>query len=295
LFNNKISPTKSITLVIGCYFWTTYRFATNIYIYNQSPHICFEENKIHMEMETNPQYETQSMDRNCSAATMHHDLSDTFNTTPTKTAPTNLERLPMDIFLNVVLPYVGNSHYRFQGSCSPNFPKQYRTLFPSSDAREQSTSQLLPGNLNFLRFLDTLNCPWNKKICVKAAKHGFLEMLQWARANGCPWNQRTCAHAAYHGHFDILQWARANGCPWNQKTCESAAKHGHLEMLQWARANGCPWDETTCKYAAQNGHLEILQWARANGCPWDKRTCTFAAYHGHLEILPWARANGCPQ
>jgi hypothetical protein len=265
-----------------------------IYIYNQSPQICFEENKnsIHIEMETNTQYETQSMDGNCSAATMHHNRSDT---TPTETAPTNLERLPMDIFLNVVLPYVGSSRYRFHESCSPNFPKQYRTLFPSSDVMEQSTSQLLPDNLNFLRYLDTLNCPWNTRICEKAAKHGFLEMLQWARANGCSWDKRTCAGAAQNGNLELLQWARANGCPWDECTCFYAAVYGHLEILRWARANGCPWHKDTCAIAAQNGHLKILQWARANGCPWDKRTCTCAAYHGQLEILQWARANGCPQ
>ena len=73
-----------------------------------------------------------------------------------------------------------------------------------------------------------------------------------------------CVKAARHGQLARLQWARANGCPWNEITCASAAKNGHLAVLQWARANGCPWDRFTCIAAAENGHLEVLQWARAN-------------------------------
>ena len=76
-----------------------------------------------------------------------------------------------------------------------------------------------------------------------------------------------CQHAARDGYLEVLQWARASGCPWDELTCIWAARNGHLEVLQWARANGCPWDEDTCAEAAENGHLEVLQWARANGCP----------------------------
>jgi hypothetical protein len=49
----------------------------------------------------------------------------------TTTDETNLERLPLDIFLKLVLPFVGNDHYRFQGIFSPNFQNQYCTSFPT--------------------------------------------------------------------------------------------------------------------------------------------------------------------
>src|SRR5437899_1988986 len=47
-----------------------------------------------------------------------------------------------------------------------------------------------------------------------------------------------CALAAAHGYLNLINWARANGCPWNERTCEQAAEGGHLEVLQWARTNG---------------------------------------------------------
>jgi hypothetical protein len=134
-----------------------------------------------------------------------------------------------------------------------------------------------------------------KGFCEKAARVGYLSLLQWARANGCPWNGWTCAGAAEGGHLEILKWARANGCPWDEMTCSGAAKSGHLEVLQWVRANVYPWDKWTCARAAYGGHLEVLKWARANGCPWDEMTCANAAKGDYLEVLKWARANGAPE
>eukprot|EP01051_Picozoa_sp_SAG22_P000429 SAG22_NODE_11_length_35583_cov_107.128790_29_plen_345_part_00 len=83
-----------------------------------------------------------------------------------------------------------------------------------------------------------------------AARDGYLDVLQWARANGCDWSASTCSAAARGGHLEVLQWLRENGCDWNWQTCEAAAFHGHLEVLQWARANGCEWDWQTCRAAA---------------------------------------------
>ena len=34
-----------------------------------------------------------------------------------------------------------------------------------------------------------------------------------ARENGCPWDERICARAAYGGHFEVLQWARSERLP----------------------------------------------------------------------------------
>ena len=149
----------------------------------------------------------------------------------------------------------------------------------------------------------TLGCPYttcmvasttDAMTCSMAAKHGDLQMLQWARMNGCPWDSSTCSSAAENGHLEVLQWARMNGCPWDKYTCAFAANNGHLGVLQWAHETGCPWDSSICSFAAENGHLEVIQWAHVNGCPWDTYTCAFAANNGHLGVLQWAHMNGCP-
>jgi hypothetical protein len=254
------------------------------------------------------------------------------NCTNTTTAPSflpslqliddnNLECLPFDLFVHHVLPFVGSDQYMYKGNFSQEFQNEYHTAEYIPKGIKMNSSVLLPGNLNFLRYIwrkrsckrdfqsckksaanghfeilqwaHVNGCPWYEDTCANAALSGRLEILQWVRSNGCKWNEDTCTYAAEFGHFEILQWAQVNGCPWNEGTCCGAAVCGNLKMLQWARACGCPWDATTCSRAAANGHTEILQWAHVNGCPWDTSTCSFAAAHGHLEILQWARVNGC--
>jgi hypothetical protein len=104
------------------------------------------------------------------------------------------------------------------------------------------------------------NLTWPEEICAKAAEHGALASLQWARANNCAWGVDICIQAAAGGHLAVLQWARTNGCDWDADTCSGAAYGGHLAVLQWARANGCDWDVNACSAAAEGGHLAVLQW-----------------------------------
>ncbi len=130
-------------------------------------------------------------------------------------------------------------------------------------------------------------------VCAEAAKGGYLEILQWARASGCGWNWIVCSNAAEGGHLEVLRWARDNGCEWSQAVCDSAAEGGHFAVLQWARANGCVWNaDSVCAAAAENGHLEILQWVRAVAACSGWQTCAYAAMSGRLKILQWARENG---
>lgn len=146
------------------------------------------------------------------------------------------------------------------------------------------------GQLDVLKWLYSLKCPWNQLTCAFAARSGRLDVLQWLREKGFQWNEMTCVRAAESGQLHILQWARANGCPWSSETCDGAATHGHLEILQWARANGCPWNEFTCLRAAMFGHLAVLQWARANGCPWDANQCLLNSLD-YPEVNEWIQAN----
>jgi hypothetical protein len=101
-------------------------------------------------------------------------------------------------------------------------------------------------------------------LCVKAAKRGDLELLQWLRAHDCAWDERTCSEAAYAGHLDIVIWAHENGCPW---------EHTPAPLLLRAAA---------CTY--YNGHVRmdvlgtsalapvLLTLAASTYCSWRVRT-----------------------
>ena len=102
-------------------------------------------------------------------------------------------------------------------------------------------------------------------VCDFSAKHGYLNLLKWARSSDA---EKSSA---------VETSGSSQNCDWDALTFSYAAENNHLELLQWARSQGCPWDKWTCANAAMNGHLELLQWARSQGCVWDKWTCAFAA------------------
>eukprot|EP00611_Tribonema_gayanum_P004498 TRINITY_DN136_c0_g1_i6.p1 TRINITY_DN136_c0_g1~~TRINITY_DN136_c0_g1_i6.p1 ORF type:complete len:298 (-),score=65.85 TRINITY_DN136_c0_g1_i6:90-983(-) len=154
------------------------------------------------------------------------------------------------------------------------------------------------GRVDMLEWAHTGGCSVNPDIAFAAAAegaaHGHIAVLKWARANGAELTAYISSLAAITGHLACLQWLRAEGTDWNVSICAHAALGGHLAMLQWARASGAPWDAGTCAGAAHGGHLELLQWARLNRAPWDAHTCLDASRGGHLHVLKWAREQGCP-
>ena len=54
----------------------------------------------------------------------------------------------------------------------------------------------------------------------EAAKLGCLSALQHMQRGGrLRHRELLCMKAAKGGHLEVLQWARANGCPWGVVTC----------------------------------------------------------------------------
>ena len=54
----------------------------------------------------------------------------------------------------------------------------------------------------------------------EAAKLGCLSALQRMQRGGrLRHRELLCMKAAKGGHLEVLQWARANGCPWGVVTC----------------------------------------------------------------------------
>jgi hypothetical protein len=89
------------------------------------------------------------------------------------------------------------------------------------------------GNLTVLKYLCSIQCPWDSSTCAAAAENGHVYVIKWCCENGSPWNSLTCTNAAKNGHLDVVQWCRQNGCPWSAITCANAAKMGI-----WMSSNG---------------------------------------------------------
>jgi hypothetical protein len=233
-----------------------------------------------------------------------------------------LDSIPLDVFMNQILLFVGDNQYRFVGAVNQYFQKSYIALFPKKsthynvstlahaklcfdDITHDIWQQIIlckqaarDGNLPVLQHLHSFHCEWGSQTCASAALNGHLDVLRWLRAHDCPWNASICDNAALNGHWKVIQWAVGKGCPFYEQACQNAALNGHLKVLECAHAKkslqGSCASRHICSNAASKGHLDILKWARQNEFWWNERTCYEAAENGHLDVLKWARSNGCP-
>jgi len=196
-----------------------------------------------------------------------------------------LEKVP-EVFEAKVLPRLGCVDRTMLAQVGPPW---HAAVLASRLSRTQGVVSLeleeFCTSVDRLAWAKANGCPWNSRVCIKAAGKGCLEVLKWARERGCPWETGTCAHAARGGHLAVLQWARVHHCPWNDRTTTHAAQGGHLDVLRWARDRGCPWSAATTHGAAKGGHLAVLQWAWAYDCPRNGLICEVAAKGGHLAVF----------
>ena len=74
-------------------------------------------------------------------------------------------------------------------------------------------------------------------------------MLKWLRAEGCPWDERVCAKAAYGGQLEVLKWLRAEECqtcfgqPWAELNRGRGLTYSPMPAFQRqvALRNLCPF------------------------------------------------------
>ncbi|KAI8470767.1 MAG: hypothetical protein J3K34DRAFT_458686 [Monoraphidium minutum] len=143
---------------------------------------------------------------------------------------------------------------------------------------------------------------WRADVCFGAAEGGSIEALRWLRRQEppCPWGDEVGEVAAQCGHLHVLQWLRQQEppCPLELWTLVAAAEGGHLHVLQWLRqqAPGCCWDGWVLQGAARHGHLHVLQWMRRRSpsCHWSAGVSMAAAEGGHLHVLQWLREQEPP-
>ena len=149
-----------------------------------------------------------------------------------------------------------------------------------------------------------------KELCINAAEHGRLDILQLAHKNGqfsviqnlsIKVENLIASIAAEFGHLHILEFFKNNNINFNVYLCaKSAARSGFLHIIEWLHQNGCypassEENGWACYCAAQGGHLHVLQWLREHGYQWDFHVCAVAADSGHFHVLQWAHEEGgCP-
>lgn len=151
------------------------------------------------------------------------------------------------------------------------------------------------GNLENMKWLHSVGCPWDEWTFAMTAKHRNFETIKWLHSVGCPWNNWTFTCVTERGDFEIIKWLHEQGCPWNEETFYDAAREGNLDIIKWLHEKGCPWDEDVLRGAAQAERLEIVKYLHENGCPVpvftldEFRNCK--DYHKSFKIQEWLHTN----
>ena len=156
----------------------------------------------------------------------------------------------------------------------------------------------LNGNINIVRWLSSKNIKECGLSCIEAAvRGGNLEVLKYVRELGCPWSNKVGILAALKGNLEILKWSVLNDCPMDvSKIFPSAAnsKQPNLEVYQWLFNQGCPFnEEKSFRNACKLGNFEFIVFAQSKGSPeygrfYNKLMIQGAISTGNLEALRWA-------
>jgi len=206
----------------------------------------------------------------------------------------------------------GSEPFRIKAACAAAYNGQLELLewmhgagfdWSVDSCRAAARGGRLPA-LQWLR--QRAGAPWDASTANAAAGNGNLDMLKWLRAQQppCPWSPfLVCLDAAKHGHLPMLEWACQQdpaGFDWTREhewLCTYAAMNGHLGVLRWLRAQDppCPWDADVTRCAAANGHVAVLKWARAQAppCPWSRAGClVLARRNGYTEMVEFICGSG---
>lgn len=175
-------------------------------------------------------------------------------------------------------------------------------------------------DIETLKYLRSIGCPWDEETSRRAAKSGSIDCLEYVfehkaklctlmyefaiesgnpRAfvliykRGYPLESRITERVALQGWTTVLRMLHRAGVQLDERCCEAAAMQGNFGCMKYSHLAGVPWKKS-CTYAAENGHLDCLKYAHKNGAAWDERCTLAAAKGGHSDCFYYAAEHSCP-
>lgn len=102
------------------------------------------------------------------------------------------------------------------------------------------TYAVLSNNMETIRYLHEIKCPWDADICTRAKS---IEALKFLHESGCSWDGRTIINAIYMRALDMIQYACENGCKYDEDVYAVAKEIDYTDALVYLDSIGCPRDD----------------------------------------------------
>ena len=201
--------------------------------------------------------------------------------------------------LETIKKVVKANHIHVLEWLSSNFKWTGATRKQQDEADGIMYSAVINGNIDIVRWLSSKNIKGdaNLSTLTAAARGGNLEVLKHVLSLGCPWIERVCMIAAENGNLEVLKWAVRNGYPrYASEMCPAAAscQRPNMELYQWLFDQGCPFVEAeSFKIAGKVGNFEFIQFAQSKGSTeydqlLNKWMIQGAIRTGRVEALEWS-------
>jgi hypothetical protein len=147
------------------------------------------------------------------------------------------------------------------------------------------------NNLELLKWLKEMKCPWNVRTFDKAASYCDIETLQWLKDNECPWDYNTFIFACGHNNVSVLEWLNKNKCPIknDEKPLIYAVSNGKLDNVIWLHAVKFSAHSLLIKYACISGNIQILDFLYENKIGYREHDDEYllARINGHSHVCDW--------
>jgi hypothetical protein len=206
--------------------------------------------------------------------------------------PANSNPLCNDLFLELVLSYVGSGQGLYEKNVNKSWRAKYRTLCNAG----VSTQQHSHGQHVHSSSCTLYNAVFSSKSRVqlaldhglrlgadnprlrRAAGYADLSTLQAVHALGLSMTSEVAYSAAAASSWAKLHWCIEQNCPLSDEVGAAAAAAGNLETLSFLRRRGFVFSElTTYSAAATRDNLDVLMYLQKAHCPWHEKACCAAA------------------
>jgi hypothetical protein len=228
---------------------------------------------------------------------------------PKRAAPSSSNPLCNDLFLELVLSYVGSGQGLYVSAVSRSWRAKYRAFCSASASSQQQRAgqHLHSSSCNLysavfssksriqLALVNGLQLDADNHKLQRAAGSADLITLQAARSLGLSLISEVAYAAAAASSLAKLRWCIEQNCPMSDDIGAAVAAAGNLEMLSFLRQRGFVFSElTSYSAAATRDNLDVLMYLHDARCPWHEKACCVAAASCDLRQLQWLHAHGAP-
>ena len=146
-------------------------------------------------------------------------------------------------------------------------------------------------------YIDLFKWAWTKDDCCpfpdifsSAVYSQNLDFLKWLRKINCPWDYKVTINLCKLNNYDILKWALSKKCETTGLCLNYAIKHNNLKIIKLLKKYKTDLSNGTY-YASKYGNLELLKWMLNNNFP-DRGEASLAAIKTnnveiYLFIIMW--------